>query len=84
IPVILRDSIDESHEKLKYERMDITNKIEFLSAHLESNRQDEFMEELDQLVSNVQKTNVFQMTETYYSIGIIIYSYINKLGWHDR
>ncbi|WP_078553759.1 response regulator transcription factor [Bacillus alkalicellulosilyticus] len=84
IPMILRDSNNQDFENIRNERIDLTNRIEILSSHLETNRQEDFHKELEGIVSEVQDTNVFQMTETYFSIAIVIYSYINRIGWQNR
>ncbi|MDQ0253214.1 two-component system response regulator YesN [Evansella vedderi] len=84
IPVILRDCPEQTGECTSHERMVTSNKIEIMASHLETNRAAEFLEELEQLGNYSQNGNALQMTETYFSIAIVLYSYINKLGWHSR
>jgi two-component system response regulator YesN len=56
-------------------------KLEILSLYLDSGNSDEFNSTLDELTSNLLKVNRIHDTyaqELYYSIAIILLSYINK------
>ncbi|MCJ8008432.1 helix-turn-helix domain-containing protein [Lederbergia wuyishanensis] len=85
IPVILWDYSDQIDENSNNEGLVPTHKIEVIAAHLEANRATEFLDDLEELVAstnlygNVQKT-----IETYFSIALVLYSYINRQGWNSR
>ncbi|MFC0470738.1 response regulator [Halalkalibacter kiskunsagensis] len=84
IPIILRDCPDTKDEVASNERRVPSYKIEILASHLETNREAEFLEEFVYLTNYTLNGNVMQMVETYFSMALVLYSYINKQGWHNR
>jgi two-component system, response regulator YesN len=85
IPVILWDNHDQVDEYSKQDGLMPNHKIEIMSAHLEANRAEEFLGHLEEIAnSTTQYGNCQQIIEAYFSIALVLYSYINRLGWHSR
>jgi len=64
-----------------------TEKIELLSGHLEGGRMDAFMELLEEMsepVRNGRMVHAAQVMELYYSVALVILSYINQRPADDQ
>ncbi|KAB8131007.1 response regulator [Gracilibacillus oryzae] len=85
VPAILWVNQDLREEDPKLDQLIPSYKMETMSTHLEANRGKEFLNDLDELV-NLELFNgsAHGMMETYYSVALVIYSHINRLGWYDR
>jgi two-component system response regulator YesN len=85
IPAILRECSDQIGEDSNTEDFVPSHKVDVMSAHLEAGRVAEFRQELEKLLDFMQfRKNVQRMIETYYSIAVMIYSYINRVGLLGR
>jgi two-component system response regulator YesN len=63
-----------------------SRKVEIMAAHLEAGRGDEFYAELEHLTSIAlqQKEQAQRLIEAYYSIALMLYSSLLRLGLHNR
>jgi len=85
IPIILWDNPDHISENSSNEVFIPLHKVEIMAAHLEANRAEEFLGNLEEISNTIQQNgSCQQIIETYFSIALILYSYINRLGWHNR
>lgn len=64
----------------------LSHKAGSMEAHLEAGRAAEFFEELDELSRSVLSSNgnAKRTIEAYYSVALVLLSYINRLGLHGR
>lgn len=86
ISMILRDS-DVTIDVLASKGGTVTSrKTEVMSAHLEASRKEEFFAELKHLSSSaLQQNDQAQWSiEAYYSVALMLYTSLNRLGLHSR
>ncbi|MCK0470986.1 response regulator [Halalkalibacter sp. APA_J-10(15)] len=84
IPVILRASEEQNNEYTSNKGLESSQIVEILVVHLEANRSEEFFIVLKELEQSLQNGCIQQMIETYFSVAIVLYSYINRMGWSNR
>ncbi len=84
IPVILRASQEQNNEYTSNKGLESSQIVEILVVHLEANRSEEFFILLKELEQSLQNGCIQQMIETYFSVAIVLYSYINRMGWYNR
>ncbi|MFC4388783.1 response regulator [Gracilibacillus marinus] len=82
VPTILRDNQETKRSSINYDYSSINYKLEIMLAHAEANRKQAFLQELNLLIDTERTNgNIYEMKETYYRIGLLLYSYINQRGW---
>ncbi|NIK77017.1 two-component system response regulator YesN [Paenibacillus castaneae] len=86
ISMILRDRDETIDDLASKEGFLSGRKIEILAAHLEAGRSEEFFAELEQLSSSALQHNehVQKSIEAYYSVALMLYACLNRLGLHCR
>ncbi|TSB47857.1 response regulator transcription factor [Alkalicoccobacillus porphyridii] len=59
-------------------------KVELLTSHLEANREKEFFDEVKEVQSYAEDRNYSQQMEAYFSIALVLHSFINLNGLHKK
>lgn len=81
VNALQHDSAEPIRERIR------TDKIELLSGHLEGGRRDVFMQilkEISEPISSRRMIDAAQVIELYYSVALVILSYINQRPTDDQ
>lgn len=86
ISMILMDRSDQFDATSIKEGYVLSHKAGIIEAHLEAGRATEFFEDLDELSKSMLHANgkVQRTIEGYYSIALVLLSYINRMGLHGQ
>ncbi|MEV5030309.1 response regulator transcription factor [Paenibacillus sp. LPE1-1-1.1] len=86
ISMILMDRSDQFNSSSIKEGFVPSHKAEVMEAHLEAGRAAEFFDDLEEMSrSMLQASGKVQRTiEGYYSIALVLLSYINRMGLHSQ
>ncbi|WP_372662522.1 response regulator [Cohnella sp.] len=86
ISVIITDRTDLPDSSEMKEEYRIGRKVEILAAHLDADRKEKFYECLEELSASLfhPSPNVQLTIEAYYSIALVLLSYINRWGLHRQ
>ncbi|TFE27503.1 response regulator transcription factor [Cohnella luojiensis] len=86
ISVIITDRIDQPEASEIKGTHSISQKAEIMAAHIEADRKVKFDECLDEVTTRLSQAdaNVQQTIEAYYSIALVLFSYINRWGLHRQ
>ncbi|WP_339321045.1 response regulator [Paenibacillus sp. FSL W8-0194] len=84
--IIVRDGFEPLDGLAGKESFADSQKAEVLKAYLESGRNEEFLQELEEVAGNALKMNGnAQLTiETYYTVALMLHSCIGRMGMHGR
>lgn len=83
VPTILKDDQDTKSISTNYDYSSTNYKLEMMFGHVEANRREAFLQELDVLIdTELSNGNMHEMKEIYYRVGLLLYSYVNQRGWH--
>lgn len=85
IPMILKDQTDSDKSPYCKEGVEASHKADILEAHLEAGRENEFMEELEQMSEIVLTVDDLHQhaAQAYYSIALVLYAKLTRLGLQD-
>ncbi|SEM57243.1 two-component system, response regulator YesN [Paenibacillus sp. cl141a] len=85
IPMILKDQTDSDKSPYCKDGVEASHKADILEAHLEAGRENEFMEELEQMSEFVlTMDDLYQhAAQAYYSIALVLYAKLTRLGLQD-
>ncbi|GAA4062586.1 response regulator transcription factor [Amphibacillus indicireducens] len=64
--------------------LNTTPKMDILTAHLSSNRKEEFFAEFEDLTDSLDKASYHQVTEVYYSVALVLYVDISQNDLQSR
>ncbi|WP_017473004.1 response regulator transcription factor [Amphibacillus jilinensis] len=81
-PCIIKEK--ECNNESKKVDLPSNQKIDILTAHLAANRMDDFFEVFSDLIRSTQSGNYDEMIGIYYTIAVLLYSYISQNDLHDR
>ncbi|WP_028610032.1 response regulator [Paenibacillus harenae] len=86
ISMILMDRSDRFDSSSMKEGYLFSHKAEIMEAHLEAGRAAEFFEDLEEISKSMLFVNgkVQRTIEGYYSIALVLLSYINRMGLHGQ
>lgn len=87
LSVILKDGEGHADGCTGKDGMALGVKTDHLKAHLEAGREEDFMMELDRLsyfLVHSEGNQVWTATEGYYSVALVLLSYMNRLGLHGK
>lgn len=76
---------EKNHDKdQSIEGLNPTPKMDILTAHLSANRKDEFFAEFADLTDSLEQASYHQVTETYFSIALVLYVNISQKNLQNR
>jgi two-component system response regulator YesN len=83
--MILKDQTDSDKSPHCKEGVEASHKADILEAHLEAGRENEFMEELEQMSEFVLTVDDLHQhaAQAYYSIALVLYAKLTRLGLQD-
>ncbi|PZD97110.1 DNA-binding response regulator [Paenibacillus sambharensis] len=86
LSMLLIDRTDQADTDAWKEVISIDHKAAVLEAHLEGGKAAEFLEELDTLSVKLTQAsgNVQKTIEGYYTVSLLLLSYMNRLGMKDK
>lgn len=80
ISMIMMDRSDQFDAAAIKEGFVLSHKVGTMEAHLEAGRATEFFEELEEMMKSMLSGKVQRTIEGYYSIALVLLSYINRMG----
>lgn len=76
---------EKNHDKdQSIEGLNPTPKMDILTAHLSANRKDDFFVEFTDLTESLEQASYHQITETYFSIALVLYVDISQKNLQSR
>lgn len=87
LSMILIDRAEQGEADVIKEGASIDHKAAIMEVHLEGGKASEFFGELDVLTTNLLKGccgDVQRTIEGYYAVALLLFSYMNRMGMHDK
>lgn len=87
LSMVMIDRAEEADADAFKEGASIDHKAAIMEACLEGGKASEFLGELDVLASNLLKSccgDVQKTIEGYYAVALILFSYMNRMGMHNK
>ncbi|AOZ92661.1 response regulator transcription factor [Paenibacillus crassostreae] len=86
VSLIQTDRVEQTITSNSNEGFRLGPKMEVLSAHLDAGRSEEFFKCFDEVVQYTlnMSESVHRSVESYYSLALVLLSYINRFGLHHH
>ncbi|MFP4976940.1 response regulator [Paenibacillus sp. CN-4] len=85
IPIVLVDRLNPEESVEEKEGKRLNQRVDNLTAHLETGRQERFMDTFYEIVRSIHPNQSIEVAaEMYYTVAIVLLSYVNRWRLHNQ